>query len=36
MSDHGDKPYDPPKVDEIETDLPLATSPGENGTAQPG
>lgn len=34
MSEHSDAPYDPPKAEEIETDVPLATAPG--GTAQPG
>jgi hypothetical protein len=33
MSDHSEAPYDPPKADEIQTDLPLATAPGGNGTA---
>ena len=28
MSDHPDAPYDPPKADEIETDLPVATAAG--------
>ena len=32
MSDHREAPYDPPKADEIETDLPVATAPG-GGTA---
>lgn len=31
MSDQKDGPYDPPKVDEIETDLPLASSAGITG-----
>ena len=29
MSDRTDAPYDPPQVDEIQTDLPVATAPGE-------
>lgn len=32
MSEERDTPYDAPKVDEIETDLPLATAAGTNGT----
>lgn len=29
MSDPTDASYDPPRVDEIETHLPVATAPGE-------
>lgn len=36
MSGHPDAPYEAPKVDEIETDLPLATAAGNGTTAQPG
>jgi hypothetical protein len=34
MSDHPDTSYEPPQVDEIETDVPFATAPG-NGTVLP-